>query len=101
LATILLGDFDKELERRGYRFCRDADDANGYVRSQRAGARVMASLTHFLKAKLRLKVNRGKSAVDRPWKRTFLGSTVTNQRAPHLKPAPKSVQRATPGSRTS
>lgn len=54
----------------------------------------MASLTHFLKAKLRLKVNRGKSAVDRPWKRMFLGSAVTNQRAPRLKPAPKSVQRA-------
>jgi RNA-directed DNA polymerase len=54
----------------------------------------MASLTHFLEAKRRLTVNRGKSAVDRPWKRTFLGYTVTNQRAPRLKPAPKSVQRA-------
>ena len=81
LSNILLDDFDKELERRGHRFCRYADDANVYVRSKRAGERVMASLTHFLEAKLRLKVNRGKSAVDRPWKRTFLGYTVTNQRA--------------------
>ena len=94
LSNILLDDFDKELERRGHRFCRYADDANVYVRSKRAGERVMASLTHFLEAKLRLKVNRGKSAVDRPWKRTFLGYTVTNQRAPRLKPAAKSVQRA-------
>ena len=54
----------------------------------------MASVTHFLKAKLRLKVNRAKNAVDRPWKRMFLGSAVTNQRGPLLKPAPKSVQRA-------
>jgi RNA-directed DNA polymerase len=94
LSNILLDDFDKELERRGHRFCRYADDANVYVRSQRAGERVMASLTHFLEATLRLKVNRVKSAVDRPWKRTFLGYTVTNQRVPRLKPAPKSVQRA-------
>jgi RNA-directed DNA polymerase len=93
-SNILLDDFDKELERRGHRFCRYADDANVYVRSKRAGERVMASLTHFLEAKLRLKVNRVKSAVDRPWKRTFLGYTVTNQRVPRLKPAPKSVQRA-------
>ncbi len=94
LSNILLDSFDKELERRGHRFCRYADDANVYVRSQRAGARVMASLTHFLEKKLRLKVNRGKSAVDRPWKRKFLGYTVTNQRAPRLKPALQSIQRA-------
>ena len=54
----------------------------------------MASLTHFLEVKLRLKVNRTKSAVDRPWKRKFLGYTVTNHRSPRLKPAPESVQRA-------
>jgi RNA-directed DNA polymerase len=94
LSNILLDSFDKELERRGHRFCRYADDANVYVRSQRAGERVMASLTHFLEEKLRLKVNRGKSAVDRPWKRKFLGYTVTNQRAPRLKPALQSIQRA-------
>src|SRR5512145_1525192 len=85
LSNILLDDFDKELERRGHRLCRYADDANVYVRSKRAGERVMASLTHFLEAKLRLAVNRAKSAVDRPWTRTFLGYTVTNQRAPRLK----------------
>lgn len=94
LSTILLESFDKELERRGHRFCRDADDANVYVRSQRAGERVMASLTHVLEGKLRVQVNRGKSAVDRPWKRKFLGYTVTNQRAPRLKPALQSIQRA-------
>lgn len=94
LSNILLDSFDKELERRGHRFCRDADDANVYVRSQRAGERVMASLTHFLEGKRRLKVNRGKSAVDRPWKRKFLGYTVTNQRAPRLTPALQSIQRA-------
>jgi len=69
-------------------------DANVYVGSRRAGDRVMASLTHFLESKLRLKVNRAKSAVERPWKRKFLGYTVTNHRAPRLKPAPQSVQRA-------
>ena len=94
LSNILLDEFDKELERRGHCFCRYADDANVYVRSRRAGDRVMASLTHFLESKLRLKVNRAKSAVDRPWKRKFLGYTVTNHRSPRLKPAPQSVQRA-------
>jgi len=94
LSNILLDDFDKELERRGHCFCRYADDANVYVGSRRAGERVMASLTHFLEVKLRLKVNRTKSAVDRPWKRKFLGYTVTNHRSPRLKPAPESVQRA-------
>ena len=69
-------------------------DANVYVRSRRAGERVMASLTYFLESKLRLKVNRAKSAVDQPWKRKFLGYTVTNHRSPRLKPAPQSVQRA-------
>ena len=94
LSNILLDDFDKELERRGHCFCRYADDANIYVKSRRAGERVMASLTHFLEGRLRLKVNRAKSAVDRPWNRAFLGYTVTNHRSPRLKPAPKSVKRA-------
>jgi len=94
LSNILLDDFDKELERRGHCFCRYADDAQVYVRSRRAGERVMASLTHFLESKLRLKVNRAKSAVERPWRRKFLGYTVTNHRSPRLKPALQSVQRA-------
>jgi RNA-directed DNA polymerase len=63
-------------------------------RSQRAGARGLASLPHFLEGKLRLKVTRGKSAVDRPWKRKLLGYTLTHQRAPRLKPARPSIQRA-------
>lgn len=94
LSNILLDEFDKELERRGHRFCRYADDANVYVRSKRAGLRVMASLTRFVEGHLRLKVNRAKSVVDRPWNCTFLGYTVTNNFQPRLKPAPKSVQRA-------
>ena len=94
LSNILLDDLDKELERRGHHFCRYADDVNIYVASRRAGERVMASLTHYLDAKLRLKVNRTKSAVARPWERKFLGYTVTNHRSPRLKPAPSSVKRA-------
>lgn len=94
LSNILLDDLDRELERRGHHFCRYADDANIYVKSRCAGERVMASLTHFLEAKLRLKVNRAKSAVGRPWKRAFLGYTVTTHHLPRLKPAPSSVKRA-------
>ena len=94
VSNILLDDFDKELERRGHRFCRYADDANVYVQSKRAGLRVMVSLTRFLEDRLRLKVNPSKSVVDRPWKCVFLGYTVTNHRQPRLKPAPQSVKRA-------
>ncbi|MER8601164.1 group II intron reverse transcriptase/maturase [Mesorhizobium sp. M1339] len=93
LSNILLDDLDKELERRGHAFCRYADDCNIYVRSERAGLRVMASLTRFLTERLRLTVNRAKSAVDRPWKRTFLGFTVTAHREPRLRVAAKSVIR--------
>ena len=70
----MLDDFDKELARRGHRFCRYADDCNIYVRSRRAGERVMASVRRFLTNKLRLKVNESKSAVARPEERKFLGS---------------------------
>ena len=94
LSNILLDDFDKELERRGHRFCRYADDVNVYVQSRRAGERVMESLTRFVEGRLRLKVNRTKSAVDRPWKRKFLGYTVTTHFSPRLKPAPESLKRA-------
>lgn len=79
LANLLLDDLDKELERRGHRFVRYADDCNIYVRSKRAGERVMESVSHFLMHRLKLKVNREKSAVDRPWKRTFLGFTFTTR----------------------
>src|SRR5688572_6375779 len=72
---------DKELERRGHRFCRYADDCNVYVRSKSAAARVMASLEKFLNVKLKLRVNRSKSVVGRPWKRTFLGHTMTKTKS--------------------
>ena len=94
LSNILLTDLDRELERRGHRFCRYADDCNIYVRSRRAGERVLASMTRFLETQLKLRVNREKSAVDRPWKRTFLGYTVCQRKYNvRLKVASKSIQR--------
>ncbi len=93
LSNILLDDLDKELERRGHAFCRYADDCNIYVRSRRAAERVLASLTSYLKNQLKLKVNRNKSAADRPWRRKFLGYSMTMHKQPRLKVAPASVQR--------
>jgi len=93
LSNILLDDLDKELERRGHAFCRYADDFTIYVKSRTAGQRVLDSVTCFVENKLRLKVNRAKSAVDRPWKRTFLGYSVTMHRQTRLKVAAGSVQR--------
>jgi RNA-directed DNA polymerase len=78
LSNLVLDDFDKELTRRGHRFCRYADDCNIYVRSRRAGERVMASICRFLTKKLRLKVNESKSAVARPEERKFLGFSISN-----------------------
>lgn len=75
LANIVLDDLDKELEERGHKFCRYADDINIFVKTKRAGQRVMKSITNFLEIRLRLKVNKEKSAVDRPSKRKFLGFT--------------------------
>lgn len=93
LSNILLDDLDRELERRGHRFCRYADDCNIYVKSRRAGDRVMESITRFLAERLRLAVNRDKSAVARPWGRKFLGYTMTPHRRPKLKVARESIQR--------
>ena len=93
LSNILLDDLDKELEKRGHAFCRYADDCNIYVGSQRAGQRVMDSLTRFLREKLKLKVNPIKSAVDRPWKRKFLGFSLTAQKESRVRVAPQSVKR--------
>jgi RNA-directed DNA polymerase len=93
LSNILLDELDKELERRGHRFVRYADDCNVYVQSQAAGERVMASLEKFLRERLRLKVNQEKSAVARPWDRKFLGYTVTREKRPRQKVAPQSVKR--------
>src|SRR6187397_696411 len=78
LSNLVLDDLDKELARRGHRFCRYADDCNIYVRSRRAGERVMASVSRFLAGKLRLKVNEAKSAVARPEERKFLGFSIAN-----------------------
>jgi len=93
LSNILLDDLDKELERRGHRFCRYADDCNVYVKSARAGERVMGSLKAFLTGKLKLKVNETKSSVTRPWAAKFLGYSMTVHRQPRLKVAARSVER--------
>lgn len=93
LSNILLDDLDKERQRRGHAFCRYADDCNIYVRSQRAGQRVMASVTQFLKETLRLTVNPKKSAVERPWKRKFLGFSLSMERVSRVRVAPESVKR--------
>ena len=93
LSNILLDDLDKELERRGHAFCRYADDCNIYVRSKRAGKRVLASVTQFLAQRLKLKINQTKSAVDRPWNRKFLGYSMTSHKQPRLKVAPASIKR--------
>jgi RNA-directed DNA polymerase len=94
LSNILLDDLDKELERRGHRFCRYADDCNIYVRSTAAGERVMKSITRFLEKRLRLRVNGEKSAVGRPWERKFLGYSMTLHKRPKLKVASASIKRA-------
>jgi RNA-directed DNA polymerase len=93
LSNILLDELDKELEKRGHRFVRYADDCNVYVRSQAAGERVLDSLEKFLAKRLRLKVNRAKSAVARPWERKFLGYSVTVHKDPKLKVSQQSVKR--------
>lgn len=91
LANVLLDDLDKELERRGHRFCRYADDCNIYVRSKAAGERVMASVTTFLEEKLKLRVNREKSAVAHVGERKFLGYRIIG--GGRLTVAPKSWER--------
>lgn len=80
LSNIMLDDFDKELEKRGLRFARYADDCNIYVKTEIAGRRVMQSVIKFLTTKLKLKVNEQKSAVAQPWERKFLGFTFTNEK---------------------
>jgi len=87
LSNLLLDDLDRELASRGLRFARYADDCNIYVKSQRAGERVLQSVTRWLATKLRLQVNQAKSAVDRPWNRKFLGFTFTTQRKRSIAPA--------------
>ena len=93
LSNLVLDELDRELERRGHRFVRYADDSNVYVRSERAGQRVMASLTAFLTRRLKLKVNGAKSAVARPAERKFLGFSFTNHTEPKRRIAPKALER--------
>jgi group II intron reverse transcriptase/maturase len=93
LSNIMLDDWDKELERRGHRFCRYADDCNVYVHSKRAGERVMESLRQFLEKRLRLRVNTEKSRVDHPWQLKFLGYSMTWEKNTRLKVASQSVER--------
>jgi RNA-directed DNA polymerase len=93
LSNLVLDELDRELERRGHRFVRYADDSNIYVRSERAGQRVMESTTHFITHKLKLKVNESKSAVARPQERKFLGFSF--MAGPEVKRviAPKALER--------
>ena len=93
LSNILLDELDKELERRGHKFCRYADDCNIYLQSRAAGERVIKSVTSFLSQRLHLRVNADKSAVARPWQRKFLGYSITRDKQPRLKVAEASIQR--------
>lgn len=93
LSNILLTDLDRELERRGLAFVRYADDCNVYVRSRRAGERIMGGVTTFLSKVLKLTVNAAKSAVARPWERKFLGYSFTAHKESRLRIAPQSLKR--------
>jgi RNA-directed DNA polymerase len=93
LSNILLTDLDRELERRGHRFCRYADDCNIYVKSEAAGQHAMAAITDYLEQKLKLRVNREKSAVARPWARKFLSYSFTWHQQVRLKIADNSLKR--------
>src|SRR6266511_264533 len=93
LSNLMLDVLDKELEKRGHRFVRYADDCNIYVRSQRAGERVMDGIEKFLAKRLKLRVNKAKSAVARPSVRKFLGFSYTGEREPRRRVAPQALTR--------
>ena len=93
LSNLVLDELDRELERRGHRFVRYADDSNIYVRSERAGQRVMESVKRFISEKLKLKVNESKSAVAKPQERKFLGFSFTGGKELKRKIAPKAPAR--------
>jgi RNA-directed DNA polymerase len=93
LSNIMLDDLDRELERRGHRFVRYADDSNIYVRSKRAGHRVMESIGRYIERKLKLKINADKSAVARPQERKFLGFSFTGGCTPKRRIAPQALNR--------
>lgn len=89
----MLDELDREMEKRGNRFVRYADDCNIYLRSQRAGTRVMAGLTHYLTGRLKLTVNAAKSAAARPGQRKFLGFSFTGSPSPKRRIAPQALDR--------
>ena len=93
LSNIMLDALDRELENRNLSFCRIADDCNIYVGSERAGMRVMASITAFIEGELKLKVNAEKSAVARPWERKYLGYSFTRERKVRIRVAEQSIDR--------
>jgi RNA-directed DNA polymerase len=93
LSNLLLDEWDRELELRGHRFVRYADDCNIYVRSERAGERVLAGMTKFLAKRLRLKVNEQKSAVGKPSERKFLGYSFTNKTPTQRRVSRESMRR--------
>ncbi len=93
LSNLVLDKLDRELERRGHQFVRYTDDCNVYVRSEKAGRRVMTGLTRFIEGRLKLRVNMQESAVARPWQRSFLGFTVTNEPQPRRGIADNAVAR--------
>src|SRR5262245_40991070 len=93
LSNIVLDELDRELEGRGLRFVRYADDCNIYVRSRRAGDRVMGSIARYITKRLKLKVNEEKSAVGQPRERKFLGFSFTGEKEPRRRIAPKAIAR--------
>jgi RNA-directed DNA polymerase len=93
LSNLVLDELDKELEKRGHKFVRYADDCNIYVRTERAGQRVMEGVSDFITRKLKLKVNTSKSAVDRPGRRKFLGFSFTFGSKPKRRIAPKAIEK--------
>src|SRR5215468_464738 len=93
LSNLVLDELDRELERRGHRFVRFADDCNIYVGSERAGQRVMESIKQFITTQLKLRINEAKSAVARPQERKFLGFSFTSERKPRRRIAPKAIVR--------
>ena len=94
LSNIMLNELDKELHKRGLKHCRYADDCNIYVRSKKAAERVMKSITKFIEMRLKLKVNKTKSKVDRPWKLKYLGFTFYNKpEGVGIRIHPKAVKR--------
>jgi len=93
LSNILLDDLDKELEKRGHKHLRYADDCNVYVKSKSAGERVLKSISRYVEERLKLRINVEKSAVAQPWERKFLGYSVTRQKEPRLKVSASSEKR--------